>query len=265
MIKACVIVISVALLLPLFVYAQSRNPTPGSVFAPKNPDVANALDAGAAAFRAGDYEAARVSFEKVVKLAPSLAVGHLYLGTVYAALMNESEPGKAYGDSAVREFKIYLTAAASNRSALVLLGQVYWKQGAYQDALNSYRAAERQESGFDTAYAIGAVNRSICQDMMFGKKEVVNVDETPSLVTPESCPRLRKECLPKIDEGIDYTQAALRMKPDYTDAVLEMMLLFDFRSRLQCGDKNAQKNDHEQSLMWRRKLQEHLPDAQHDR
>lgn len=146
---------------------------------------------------------------------------------------------------------------------MVLLGHVYWQQGAYDDALKSYKAAERQESGFDTAYAIGAINRASCQYMLFGKKELLNVDATTSLVTPESCPRLRKECLSKIDDGIASTQAALRMKPDYTDAVLEMMLLFELRSRLQCGDSNAQKNDHEQSLMWRRKVQERLPDAKH--
>jgi tetratricopeptide (TPR) repeat protein len=259
---ARVVVVSIALLLPMLVQAQRRGLSPGSVFAPNNAEAADALDAGTAAFRDGDYATAKSSFEKVVTVAPSLAVGHLYLGTVYSMLMDESEHGKAYGTSAIREFKIYLNSKPFDRSALVMLGEVYWKQGADEDALKCYRTAEQQESGWDSAYAIGSINRAMCQNAMFGKKEMLNVDDMPSLVTEQSCPKFRNEYLRNINEGIDYTQVALRLKPDDANTMLEMMLLFEFRSRLACGNRQAQKNDHEQSLMWRQKLEQRFPDKQ---
>jgi Tfp pilus assembly protein PilF len=259
---ARVVTVLIALLVPMFAQAQRSEPNPGSVFAPNNREAADALNAGAVAFRAGDYITAKSSFEKVVTVAPSVAVGHLYLGTVYSMLMDESEQGKAYGASAIREFKIYLNTAPSDRSALVLLGEVYWRQGTYEDALKYYRTAEQQESGWDSAYAIGSINRAICQDAMFGKKDLLNVGETQSLVTEESCPKFRNKYLRNINEGIEYTQTALRLKPADTNAMLEMMLLLDFRSNLECGDKTAQQNDHNQSLTWKRKLDQLLSDAE---
>jgi len=92
---------------------------------------------------------------------------------------------------------------------------------------------------------------------------MLNVDKTQSL--SETCLKLRNDCLRKINEGIDYKQTALRIKPNYTDAMFEMMFLFEFRSRLACGEKKSQENDHEQSLISRRRLEQRLPDTRRNK
>jgi tetratricopeptide (TPR) repeat protein len=58
---------------------------------------------------------------------------------------------------------------------------------------------------------------------------------------------------PLVNEGLQYLQKALEIRPNYDDAMAYMNLMYRRKADLECGNDSARKEDLDQAGQWRDK------------
>ncbi len=201
------------------------------------------LNRGVEAFKNGQYDEAEQDFRNAKQLDPQLLNASLYLATTYTSQYVPGAPSEEnvrYGQDAVGEFKSILILDPQNISAIDGLGSILFQMAGnpYDPNLftesKSYhqRHIDLRPNDPEPYYWIGVIDWTLSfrANGQFRAKYNLSIrgkqlrdDEPP----PEP---LRQEYLreygPTIDEGIDYTKKALKLRPAYDDAMAYLNLLY---------------------------------------
>jgi tetratricopeptide (TPR) repeat protein len=224
------------------------------------PETHAAMDAGIESFKAGRYEDAVVSFRKAVQLEPGNEFTHLYLGTAYAY---QVVPGLLTPEnlqlatSALAEFDVVLKIHPDDLSAIKQEATIYRNIQRYDEAKRwEQRVITIDPNDAEAFYLIGTI------DWDQAYKNTVEILSTEGLkddrmgnvkLTYGSCEKMREENADLVDDGIANLKHAVELKPNYSDAMQYLQLMYQQYADFACGDAAALNADLKLADEWNTK------------
>ena len=220
------------------------------------------LNLGVAAYKNSHYEEATQHFRKAAELDPSQMAAHMYLAT---ALVSQYIPGVETQDNlllaqqAIEEYQLILDGDATREQKLNSakgVAYLYLNTKNWDEAKQYYQ----QASDFDPAdpepyYSMGVIDWTrTYQPRMEARAKLKMAPERhlDSAIPAQQriCEELRATNAGAIDDGIDNLNKAIRLRPDYDDAMAYMNLMFRERADLECDDPAARDQDLKTADEW---------------
>lgn len=211
----------------------------------------NLLNQGLQAFKTGQFDLAIELFTKAKNADPSLINARLYLATTYAAEYIPGAPSqqnRRYAQMAVEEFKEVLNRDPDNISAIDGLGSILYNLAGgppldpeRMDDSKAYwkKHVAMRPNDPEPHYWIGVIdwseafrgNKVLREDWRKGGGELAEADPLPETVRE----KFESDYGASIDEGIAALREAIRMRPDYDDAMAYLNLLYRQKADMEVG------------------------------
>jgi tetratricopeptide (TPR) repeat protein len=236
-----IILISAALLVIIesrsaVLAAFQEDPTAQSMEARKR------LNEGVQAYRDGQIDRAIVDFQNAKDLDPSLVNAQLYLATARSAQYIPGDPSPEnaqHGNQALQEFRSILEAHPDNLSAIDGAGSILYNLAGTpfdpdkMEESKSYhqKHIELRPGDPEPYYWVGVIdwslafrgNREMREDFnKVAKNPVKNSEPTP----PSLAARFGQKYGEIVDEGIANMKKAMDLRPNYSDAMAYLNLLY---------------------------------------
>jgi tetratricopeptide (TPR) repeat protein len=201
------------------------------------------LNKGVAAFKNGQYDQAVEFFKKAKDLDPSLLNARLYLATAYASQYipgAPSEENMRHGQEAVAEYKSALEQAPDNLSAIDGLASILYQMAGQPfdpkkfEESKAYHEKHIQLKPNDPQpyYSIGVIDWALAyrgNTEMRAEYNKAHINKQVKDTEPLP-PDVRKAYADKfgslVEDGIKSLETAIRLKPDYDDAMTYLNLLY---------------------------------------
>jgi tetratricopeptide (TPR) repeat protein len=201
------------------------------------------LNKGVASFKNGQYDAAIEDFKEARDLDPTLLNARLYLATAYASQYIPGAPSEEnirHGQQAIEEFKAVLEKDPRNLSAIDGIGSILFQMGGQPfdpkkfEESKSYhqKHIEIKPQDPEPYYWVGVINWTQAfranAEMRAAynrenlRKQIKDTDPLPASVRAEYAQKYG----PSVDEGINDLQTAIKLRPDYDDAMAYLNLLY---------------------------------------
>jgi len=216
------------------------------------------LNKGVAAFKNGQYDAAIENFKQAKDLDPTLMNARLYLATAYASQYIPGAPSPQntrLGDQAIAEFKEVLSIDPNNMSAIdgigsiifQMAGQPYEPKKFEESKTYHQKHIELRPNDPEPYYWIGVIdwtlafraNGEIRADYNKNniRKQVKDTDPLPASIRGDYTAKYGA----MVDEGIKDLQDAIKIRPDYDDAMAYLNLLY--RRKADMVDSADERNN----------------------
>lgn len=201
-------------------------------------DAKEILNRGVTAFKNGQYLEAVNEFQRAVDADPSFATARLYLAT---ALMQQYIPGaqspenQAVWQRAESEFRKVLDLDPNNKVAMASIASLNLNAKKWDEARNWYKAILNLDSQDVIAYySLGFITWA----QWYPEYAKARTDLGMRMDTPGPLPdaavrsSMRAKWWPALEEGIWNLNQALKLNPQYSDAMAYLNLLLRERADL---------------------------------
>ena len=190
------------------------------------------LNKGVQAYSNAQYPEAVEWFKEAVDLDPSFATARLYLATAYMSQYipgAESEENLKMAKMAEDEFQTVLKADPNNKVAIASIASLHFHKKEFDQAEEWNRRLIAVDPNYKEAYyTLGVIawTRTF-QKSAEARAELGMTPEEPGpLKNPKVRDEVRKVNLPIIESGIEMLQKALKIDPEYDDAMAYLNLLY---------------------------------------
>lgn len=201
------------------------------------------LNKGVAAYKAGFYDQAVESFKEAQELDPTLMNARLYLATAYASQYVPGAPGEdnvRKGNSAIAVYKDVLERDPANLNAVDGIGSIMFSMASspyspekFEESKSYHQMHIRlKPEDPEPYYWIGVIDWTLAFRangeirLAYNKanvaKQIKDMDPLPAKVRAEYAAKYGA----LIEEGIQNIQEAIKLRPDYEDAMAYLNLLF---------------------------------------
>jgi tetratricopeptide (TPR) repeat protein len=223
------------------------------------------LNKGVRAYKSAQFNEAIDHFEQAVKDDPSLVNAKLYLATAYYSQFIPGAPSEDNIKMGQRAIDIYQSVLDQHPgrdaqvNALAGIASVYYGMSKMDQAKQYYKQQMQLDPNNAVPYySVGSIDWTLVyQPRMTARAKLGISDQSQPFVGPkatrevkQSCQEVHDKYAPVIDEGIDNLKKALQLRPDYSDAMTYMNLLYRERADLSCGDNNARMADLKEADNW---------------
>lgn len=212
------------------------------------------LNEGTQAYREARYQDAIQHFQRVVSLDPQNKIAHLYLAT---ALVQEYIPGVAeqgniqIAQSAIEQYQDILNLDPKSRDAIKGLAYLYLQLKRFDEAKDQYlKLIQSDPHDPENYYSIGVIDWTQSYQPRMELRAKLVLDPTTPLIHAVECWQLRDVTEAMVKDGIEQLTEAIKLRPDYDDAMAYMNLLFRERADIQCNDKDAYDADLKTADKW---------------
>jgi tetratricopeptide (TPR) repeat protein len=201
------------------------------------------LNKGVAAFKEAQFDKAVENFKEAKELDPDLLNARLYLATAYASQYipgAPSEENKRHGEEAIAEYKSVLEKIPDNLNAIDGLASILYQmagqpfdQKRFEESKTYHQkhiALKPQDPS--PYYSIGVIDWAIAYrgntemradyNRAHINKQVKDTDPLPADVRTAYTQKYG----PLVDEGIASLQQAIKINPEYDDAMTYLNLLY---------------------------------------
>lgn len=218
------------------------------------------LNKGVAAYKNARYEEAINHFQNAVNLDPSLPMARLYLATAYAqqVVPDLTTPDNLKNANlAIQGFQAVLDKDPKDISSLKGIAGLYFQIDKFDEAKQWQQkvlAVDPQDA--EAAYTIGVIDWGVAHKNAVQALTNVGMqdDGNGNAKMPKpACQKLVEQNTPLVNEGLQYLQKALEIRPNYDDAMAYMNLMYRRKADLECGNDSARKEDLDQAGQWRDK------------
>ena len=220
----------------------------------------DALVRGVEAFKAGDYAEATAAFEEASSAAPDETVPHLYLGTAYSyqVIPNLDSPGNAeLGRKAIGELSKVPPSFTGYVGALRQIASVKRNLKDFEGArAEELRVLEIAPDDAQSRYTVGVIDWTTAYKAAVAALAAEGFKDDGvgnARLSRDACITLRTEQQPVVAEAIDQLQRALDLKPDYSDAMSYLNLVYRRRADFACGDAAVRQKDVALASDWARR------------
>ena len=219
----------------------------------------NSLNVGVAAFRQAHYQEAIAAFQQAATLEPDYVTAHLYLGMAYMVqwIPGAQSPENAQNARAAKvEFQRVLELDATQITALASLASMSYNEAAalpvdqklakFDEARDlNQRIVQLDPTEKNAYYFLGVIAwQKWHPAFMAARVQLGMAPETPGPLPDASVRQSLKATYDaSLEEGISNLQSALRIDPQYDDAMAYMNLLV--RERADLRDTKA---EHDQDV-----------------
>ncbi|HKM68249.1 MAG TPA: hypothetical protein VJX70_13855 [Candidatus Acidoferrum sp.] len=201
------------------------------------------LNKGVAAFKEAQFDKSVEFFKEAKELDPDLMNARLYLATAYASMYipgAPSEENRQHGEAAITEYKSVLEKDPNNMSAIDGLASILYQMAGqpfdpkkFEDSKSYHQkhiALKPQDP--QPYYSVGVIDWAIAYrgntemradyNRAHINKQVKDTDPLP----PEVRTAYTQKYGALVDEGIASLQQAIKINPDYDDAMTYLNLLY---------------------------------------
>ncbi len=214
------------------------------------------LNRGLEAYKAGRYADATADFRQAVEANPT-AQAHQYLGAAYAAQIVpnlETPRNRALGDAAIEQFEAVLTLKPDDKVAIEQEASVYRNLARFDEA----KAAEVRALRVDpenpaVPYTIGVIDWQQAYKnaaAILAKAGLKDDGVGNSSKGGEACAALQTQNAAWLADAIANLTRAIELKPDYSDAMTYLSLVYRRRADLHCFDPVSVKADIDLAETW---------------
>lgn len=192
----------------------------------------DALNKGVKAFVDQKYDEAATLFEESIRLDPQFMIARSYLATTYASQFVPGSPDQKSKDmahKAIDTFKQIVDAEPANTTAMISIASLYYQLEEFDEAKKyCAKIQEINPEHTEAMYRVGVM------DYDDSVKKTGLQGENVEFLTPED----REKTLKNIDEGIAIIDKALKIRPDYFEAMDYQNLLWREKAKFE-KDKKA--------------------------
>lgn len=200
------------------------------------------LNKGVAAYRNAQYQAAIEHFKEAVQYDPKLVYAKLYLATAMKQLYipeGDSPENIKTGKQAVQAFEDALKGDPNNATALASIAQIYYQMHDFEKA-KEYQRRRLQADPNDPEpyYWVGVIDWALSQRENTAVRQEVkmNVPNAQGDLPPLPA-KARDELAQKnaalVDEGLKALQKDLDLKPNDSDAMAYLNLMYRQKADLE--------------------------------
>lgn len=215
------------------------------------------MNLGVLAYKHAKYEKAIEHFEKCVVLAPENTVAHLYLATAYAAQyipgVNTTD-NNHFAEQAIEQYQHVLDGNpdldnpvhSARTSSAKGIAYLYLQMKKFDDSKKYYRmVADLDPDDPESYYSVGVIDWTTCYQARHEERTRLGVKPDESLAARDKnvCADMREKNGANVQEGIEDLNRALKLRPDYDDAMAYMNLMYRERADIQCDDPAARVAD----------------------
>jgi len=218
------------------------------------------LNKGVASYKNARYEEAIGHFQTAVNLDPTLPMARLYLATAYAqqVVPDLTTPDNLKNANlAIQSFQEVLDKDPKDIGSLKGIAGLYFQIDKFDEAKQWQQkvlAVDPQDA--EAAYTIGVIDWGVAHKNAVTALTAVGMqdagDGNPKTPKPV-CQKLVEQNTAIVNEGLQYLQKALDIRPTYDDAMAYMNLMYRQKATLECGNDQARKEDLDQAGQWRDK------------
>ncbi len=219
------------------------------------------LNKGVASFRNAQFQSAINYFQTAVTLDPTLLNARLYLATSYAQLYipgGESPENLKIGQQSINAFEEVLKMDPNNTTALASIGLTYYQMRKLDKAKEyQKRRLESEPNNAEPYYWIGVLNWGMCFPRRMQLRKDLNLADPKDPKKPDVLPLLPAKAQAQlaqgngalVDEAIRALQKALELKPNDSDAMAYLNLMYREKSDLET-DPHEREGDLKQAEDW---------------
>lgn len=198
----------------------------------------NELNKGVQAFTAADYPTAVTRFTNALELDPSLTDAKAYRSYAY---MNQFYPGSVdpenlkLAQQAIDGFQEVLEVDPNNMLAVSSMASLYFNMKEFDKAEEWHRkrielamAQEPVDPGAaDSYYTIGVIKWTDSYNPRLAARTEMGMQATEPgpLKNAETRKEMAVEAIPTIESGLEALNNALKVNPNYADAMIYLNLL----------------------------------------
>lgn len=195
------------------------------------------LNKGVQVFTDEKYADAAKLFKTAFELDPSLYVAEKYLATAYYKQHEKNSDDDAAANNAIATFENILKRDPKDTDSIAGVAGVYQKLKRYDKAREYYlKQIDIDPKSAVGYYAVASLDWSLASP----KSSAFNPDDPPSLARQTEM----------VDEGLQYVDKALALKPDYEEAMSFKNLLFQEKARLSVDNPEDQARYVKQAEEW---------------
>ncbi|HXD91409.1 MAG TPA: tetratricopeptide repeat protein [Candidatus Binataceae bacterium] len=238
-------------LMPTVTFAALQEPTQQPDGDPRA-QAREYLNKGVQAYKDARFDDAIEDFKRAKELDPWLVNAPLYLATAYASQYIPGAPAEENvrnGELAVQEFKEILERDPNNLSAIDGIASILYNMGGTpfdpKKLIESNLYHEKHiviaPDDSEPHYWIGVIDWSLCyranRDLRneYNQTAKFALKETAPL-TADLAAKFAREYRRTVDEGIAEFQNAIRLHPDYADAMAYLNLLYRQKADMESSD-----------------------------
>lgn len=219
------------------------------------------LNQGVAAYKNAKYEEAIDHFQRSVSYDPGLLNAKLYLATAYAQQFVpgvDTPDNNKNAEQAISAYQAVLQQDPSNINSVKGIAYIYMNMKKFDQAKEYYeKAAKIDPNDPEPYYSVGVIDWTEAYKNALEAKspEGIKVDDD---ITKNSklCGPLKDKNTALVQDGIDALNQALKLRPDYDDAMAYVNLMYRRKGDLECGDADARAADLKTADEWVEKTME---------
>jgi tetratricopeptide (TPR) repeat protein len=142
-----------------------------------------------------------------------------------------------------------MTPCDTSRSSAKGIAYVYLNMKKFDEAKTYYRVAiDLDPQDPETYYSIGVIDWTECYQSRMEERVKLGLRPEDHLDPgkPDQrriCEELRAKNTPAIEEGIENLTKAIKLRPDYDDAMAYINLMYREKAYLECDDLAARARD----------------------
>ncbi len=212
------------------------------------------LNKGVQAYKNARYEEAIGHFQNAVTMDPSLVNARLYLATAYAQQYipgADTEDNNRMGQQAIDQYKAVLENDPKNVNSVKGIAYLYLQMKKFEDAKNYYRKAiDIDPNDPEPYYSVAVIDWTEAYQPRMEERAKLGLKPEEPLKDKKVCHELAQKNSDVIQDGITQLDKALKLRPDYDDAMAYMNLIYRERADLECDDPAARAADLKTADEW---------------
>ncbi len=210
------------------------------------------LNLGAQAYRQSKYDEAIQHFEKCVALDPENTVAHLYLATAYAQQYipgAETQENTRLAEHAIDHYQHVLDGnpvSSARINSTKGTAYLYLQMKKFDDSKKYYRmASDLDPDDPENYYSEGVIDwiQTYTPRQEVRARLGMKPEDSLPMMHKGVCAEMKEKNAAVVQEGIDNFNKALRLRPDYDDAMAYMNLMYRERADIECDDPAARDAD----------------------
>ncbi|HEY1264677.1 MAG TPA: tetratricopeptide repeat protein [Terriglobales bacterium] len=212
------------------------------------------LNKGVQAYKSARYEDAINHFQEAVSLDPGLVNARLYLATAYAQQYvpgADTDDNNRMAQQAIEQYSEVLKRDAQNINSIKGIAYLYLQMKKFDQAKEYYRKAiSADPNDPEPYYSVAVIDWTEAYQPRMEERAKLGLKPDEPLKDKKVCHLLLDKNSDSIKEGISMLDQALKLRPDYDDAMAYMNLLYRERADVQCDDPEARAADLKTADEW---------------
>lgn len=220
------------------------------------------LNKGVTAYKNAKYEEAIDHFQKSVELDPALINAKMYLATAFAQQYipgADTPENNKMAEQAIEQYQKVLDmnpAREQKVNSAKGIAYLYLNMKKFDQAKKFYRiAADVDPNDPEPYYSVGVIDWTACYQPRMEERAKLGLKPDENLNPKnkdqkKACDELKIKNGPSIQEGIDNLNQAIKLRPDYDDAMAYLNLMYREKADVECDDLNVRQEDLKTADHW---------------